>query len=82
MSASSAAAAARCSSRASASATSASRATSSTRSCGSVSTKSDIEHAFASAYIKNNQLFLYFGGDRYDPGTSKYYRVMSGEVSA
>jgi hypothetical protein len=36
-------------------------------SCGSVSTKSDIEHAFASAYIKNDQLFLYFGGDRYDP---------------
>ena len=36
-------------------------------SCGGVSTKSDIEHAFASAYIKNDQLFLYFGGDRYDP---------------
>ena len=36
-------------------------------SCGSVSTKSDIEHAFASAYIKSDQLFLYFGGDRYDP---------------
>ena len=36
-------------------------------SCGSVSTKSDIEHAFATAYIKNDQLFLYFGGDRYDP---------------
>jgi hypothetical protein len=33
-------------------------------SCGSVSTKSDIEHAFATAYIKNDQLFLYFGGDR------------------
>ncbi|HZB34479.1 MAG TPA: hypothetical protein VE440_00265, partial [Gaiellaceae bacterium] len=36
-------------------------------SCGSVSTKSDIEHAFASAYIKNSELFLYFGADRYDP---------------
>ncbi|HEU4942811.1 MAG TPA: hypothetical protein VFT18_06065, partial [Gaiellaceae bacterium] len=36
-------------------------------SCGSVSTKSDIEHAFASAYIKDDQLFLYFGADRYDP---------------
>ncbi|HEV3479729.1 MAG TPA: hypothetical protein VG144_09800, partial [Gaiellaceae bacterium] len=36
-------------------------------SCGSVSTKSDIEHAFASAYIKDGQLYLYFGADRYDP---------------
>jgi hypothetical protein len=36
-------------------------------SCGSVSTKSDIEHAFASAYLKNDQLYIYFGGDRYDP---------------
>ena len=36
-------------------------------SCGSVSTKSDIEHAFASSYIKNDQLHIYFGGDRYDP---------------
>ncbi len=36
-------------------------------SCGSVSTKSDIEHAFATAYIKNDQLHIYFGGDRYDP---------------
>jgi uncharacterized repeat protein (TIGR01451 family) len=36
-------------------------------SCGSVSTKSDIEHAFASAYIHSNQLYLYFGADRYDP---------------
>jgi uncharacterized repeat protein (TIGR01451 family) len=36
-------------------------------SCGGVSTKSDIEHAFASAYIKNGQLYLYFGADRYDP---------------
>ena len=36
-------------------------------SCGKVSTKSDIEHAFASAYIKNDELFIYFGGDRYDP---------------
>src|SRR5215204_4248667 len=36
-------------------------------SCGSVSTKSDIEHAFASAYIHSNELFLYFGADRYDP---------------
>ena len=36
-------------------------------SCGSVSTKSDIEHAFASAYIKNDELYIYFGGDRYDP---------------
>ena len=36
-------------------------------SCGSVSTKSDIEHAFASAYIKDDQLYIYFGGDRYDP---------------
>ncbi len=36
-------------------------------SCGSVSTKSDIEHAFASAYIKNDELSIYFGGDRYDP---------------
>src|SRR5215204_5117417 len=36
-------------------------------SCGTVSTKSDIEHAFASAYIKNDQLHIYFGGDRYDP---------------
>ena len=36
-------------------------------SCGSVSTKSDIEHAFASAYIHEDQLFLYFGADRYDP---------------
>ena len=36
-------------------------------SCGSVSTKSDIEHAFASAYIHSDELFLYFGADRYDP---------------
>jgi hypothetical protein len=36
-------------------------------SCGGVSTKSDIEHAFASAYIHSNELFLYFGADRYDP---------------
>ncbi|HEU6444807.1 MAG TPA: hypothetical protein VFL61_07120, partial [Gaiellaceae bacterium] len=36
-------------------------------SCGSVSTKSDIEHAFASAYIQDDELFLYFGADRYDP---------------
>ncbi|MDQ3777862.1 MAG: hypothetical protein M3310_03200, partial [Actinomycetota bacterium] len=36
-------------------------------SCGSVSTKSDIEHAFASAYIADGELFLYFGADRYDP---------------
>ncbi|HEX2496462.1 MAG TPA: hypothetical protein VHK46_06465, partial [Gaiellaceae bacterium] len=36
-------------------------------SCGSVSTKSDIEHAFASAYIHEDELFLYFGADRYDP---------------
>ena len=34
---------------------------------GSVSTKSDIEHAFASAYLKDDELFLYFGADRYDP---------------
>jgi hypothetical protein len=41
---------------------------------GSPSTKSDIEHAFASAYILNNELFLYFGVDRYDPtgGTTTY----------
>ena len=32
-----------------------------------VSTKSDIEHAFASAYLKDDELFLYFGADRYDP---------------
>ena len=36
-------------------------------SCGGVSTKSDIEHAFASAYIHSDELFLYFGADRYDP---------------
>src|SRR5215210_4314539 len=36
-------------------------------SCGSVSTKSDIEHAFASAYVHSDALFLYFGADRYDP---------------
>ena len=36
-------------------------------SCGSVSTKSDIEHAFAAAYLKNNNLYVYFGADRYDP---------------
>src|SRR5215210_1733622 len=36
-------------------------------SCGSVSTKSDIEHAFASAYVRDDELFLYFGADRYDP---------------
>ncbi|MGH3080487.1 MAG: prealbumin-like fold domain-containing protein, partial [Gaiellaceae bacterium] len=36
-------------------------------SCGGVSTKSDIEHAYASAYIHSNELFLYFGADRYDP---------------
>ena len=36
-------------------------------SCGSVSTKSDIEHAFASAYIHSNELHLYFGADRHDP---------------
>jgi uncharacterized repeat protein (TIGR01451 family) len=36
-------------------------------SCGSVSTKSDIEHAFASAYLSAGELILYFGADRYDP---------------
>ncbi len=35
--------------------------------CGSVSTKSDIEHAFAAAYLKNDNLYVYFGADRYDP---------------
>ena len=35
--------------------------------CGSVSTKSDIEHAYAAAYLKSNNLYVYFGADRYDP---------------
>ena len=35
--------------------------------CGSVPSKSDIEHAFAAAYIKNDNLYVYFGADRYDP---------------
>ena len=35
--------------------------------CGSVSSKCDIEHAFAAAYLKNNNLYVYFGADRYDP---------------
>ncbi len=36
-------------------------------SCGSVPSKSDIEHAFASAYVKDGKLYVYFGADRYDP---------------
>jgi uncharacterized repeat protein (TIGR01451 family) len=35
--------------------------------CGSAPSKSDIEHGFASAYVKDGKLYVYFGADRYDP---------------